>query len=106
MVIQVYPKPRTCHLVKYQHLLSSCISGCFNHVTSLRMFYIQAVSTLLYLERRQMNTHSESYTRSQTDNSEIDEYIICKLTHTLTTIRSHYPYISCFFLPKNRLQSF
>ena len=29
MVIQVYTKPRTCHLVKYHRLLSSCISGCF-----------------------------------------------------------------------------
>ena len=44
MVIQVYTKPRTCHLVKYQYLLYSCFTG-------LRMLYIQAVFALLYLDR-------------------------------------------------------
>ena len=44
MVIQVYTKPRTCHLVKYQHLLYSCFTGP-------RILYIQAVFALLYLDR-------------------------------------------------------
>ena len=77
MVIQVYTKPRTCHLVKYQRLLSLCISSCFNHTLLASECYIfMPFSLSCILEG----------TRSQTDNSEIGEYNTCYFTHTLTTI--------------------
>ena len=52
MVIQVYTKPHTCHLVKYQHLL-------YSYFTSLRMLYIQAVFAQLDFRLRHMNTDRE-----------------------------------------------
>ena len=83
MVIQVYTKPRTCHLVKYQRLLSSCISGCFMlYFTTLRMLYIQVIFALLYFRLEDIRTQTE-----KTDISKIGEYNTCNLTHTLTTIR-------------------
>ena len=104
MVIQVYTKSYTCHLVKYQHLLSSCISGCFNHASPASECYIFRLFSLsCILEDTRIQTEIQT---SQTDTSEIDGYSICKLIYTLTTIRSHYLYISCLFLSKNRLPTF
>ena len=72
MVIQVYPKSRTCHLVKYQHLL-------FNHVFGRpqNVIYSGCVCPLVLRGDR-------------IDKTEIREYTILH-THTLThCIRSHY----------------
>ena len=83
MVIQVYTKPRTCHLVKYQHLLSLCIITCFNRILPAFEYYIfRPFSSSYILEDIRIQIE-------KTDISKIGEYNTCYLTHTLTTIRSY-----------------
>ena len=89
IVIQVYTKPCTCYLVKYQYLL-------YSYFTGLRMLYIQAIFTLLYfrLDRR---TQTE-----KTDISQTGKYNIYNFTRTLTTIPSYFIHIYPAFLTQKQ----